>query len=249
MTEKEWSSSNDVRNMLWHVTPGATERKLVLYVAACCRRIAGMLTDSRPLKAVEVAERVPEGLAAPEELRQASADAGIAWVNAMFAAEGVSTEGFANKYQSPDYNRARRAAYAADAVSQFLNRPELAVDRSTCSARHAAGDESPDALFSVLSTGNPEREIHRRFLDDIFGNPYRPVAFDPRWRTSDAVALAQAIYDDRAFERLPILADALMDAGCEDEQVVGHCRNEGPHVCGCWVVDLVLGKDWGSLSD
>jgi hypothetical protein len=78
---------------------------------------------------------------------------------------------------------------------------------------------------------------------DLYGNPFRPNAFDPRWRTSDAVALAQAIYDERAFERLPILADALMDAGCEDEQVIAHCRSEGPHVRGCWVVDLVLGKE------
>jgi hypothetical protein len=79
-------------------------------------------------------------------------------------------------------------------------------------------------------------------LREIFGNPFRPVAFDPRWRTADVVALAQAIYDDRAFDRMPILADALLDAGCDDEQVIGHCRGDGPHVRGCWVVDLVLGK-------
>ena len=75
---------------------------------------------------------------------------------------------------------------------------------------------------------------------DIFGNPFRPVTFDPRWRTSDVVGLAQAICDDKAFERMPILADALMDAGCEEEQLIGHCRGEGPPVRGCWVVDLVL---------
>ena len=72
-------------------------------------------------------------------------------------------------------------------------------------------------------------------------NP-RPVAFDPRWRTADAVGLARGMYEDRALDRLPLLADALMDAGCADEQVLGHCRSEGPHVRGCWVVDLVLGK-------
>jgi hypothetical protein len=77
----------------------------------------------------------------------------------------------------------------------------------------------------------------------IFGNPFRPVAFDPSWRTADAIGLARGIYEDRAFDRLPLLADALMDAGCPDEQVIGHCRSEGPHVRGCWVVDLVLGKE------
>jgi hypothetical protein len=79
-------------------------------------------------------------------------------------------------------------------------------------------------------------------LRDIVGNPFRPVAFDPRWRSADAVGLARGIYDERAFDRLPLLADALMDAGCDHEQVLGHCRSEGPHVRGCWVVDLVLGK-------
>jgi len=69
------------------------------------------------------------------------------------------------------------------------------------------------------------------------------LTFDPRWRTSDVVDVARGIYEDKAFERMPILADALMDAGCEDEQIIGHCRGEGPHVRGCWVVDLVLGKE------
>jgi hypothetical protein len=82
-----------------------------------------------------------------------------------------------------------------------------------------------------------------QFVRDIFGNPFRPVAFDPRWRSADAVGLARGIYDERAFERLPLLADALMDAECGDEQVLSHCRSEGPHVRGCWVVDLVLGKE------
>jgi hypothetical protein len=80
------------------------------------------------------------------------------------------------------------------------------------------------------------------FCRDVFGNPFRQVELQPRWRTSDTIALAQAIYDDRDFERLPIIGDALMDAGCEDEQIIGHCRSDGPHVRGCWVVDLVLNK-------
>ncbi|HET6574544.1 MAG TPA: hypothetical protein VFG68_13130 [Fimbriiglobus sp.] len=66
--------------------------------------------------------------------------------------------------------------------------------------------------------------------------------FKQEWRTSTAVPLAQAIYDSRAFDRLPILADALEEAGCEDPGVLGHCRGPGPHMRGCWVVDLVLGK-------
>jgi hypothetical protein len=77
----------------------------------------------------------------------------------------------------------------------------------------------------------------------VFGNPFRPVAFDPRWRTADAAGLARGIYEDRAFDRLPLLADALMDAGCADEQILAHCRSEGPHARGCWPVDLILAKE------
>ena len=65
---------------------------------------------------------------------------------------------------------------------------------------------------------------------------------DPQWLTSTVVAVAQGIYVDRAFNRLPILADALQDVGCEHAKILTHCRGPGPHVRGCWVVDLVLGK-------
>lgn len=76
----------------------------------------------------------------------------------------------------------------------------------------------------------------------VFGNPFRRVALDRQWLTSTVVALAAGIYTERAFDRMPILADALQDAGCADEQVLTHCR-EGRHHCrGCWVVDLLLGK-------
>ncbi|QJW94507.1 hypothetical protein [Frigoriglobus tundricola] len=76
----------------------------------------------------------------------------------------------------------------------------------------------------------------------IFGNPFRPVPFAPSWRTSDAIALARGAYADRAFDRLPILADALQDAGCNDEDILNHCRDtKTSHARGCWVVDHVLG--------
>ena len=78
---------------------------------------------------------------------------------------------------------------------------------------------------------------------DLFGNPFRPVTFLPAWRTDTAVTLARQMYDAREFSAMPILADALQDAGCDDPDILDHCRREGPHVRGCWVVDLVLGKE------
>jgi len=101
------------------------------------------------------------------------------------------------------------------------------------------------AVVAVHRNHDFGRELaaQAEIVRDIFRNPFHPVAFDPRWRTADAVGLARAIYEDRAFERMPLLEDALMDAGCGDEQVIGHCRGGGQHVRGCWVVDLVLGKE------
>ena len=95
----------------------------------------------------------------------------------------------------------------------------------------------------MFISDEPEWTKVNDFARDIFGNPFRPVAFDPRWRTVDSVDLARVIYEQRAFEKMPVLGDALIDAGCEDEQVITHCRGDGPHVRGCWVVDLVLGKE------
>jgi len=77
---------------------------------------------------------------------------------------------------------------------------------------------------------------------DVFRNPFRPVTLDCSWLTPTVLALARSVYAERAFERLPVLADALEDAGCTDRSILDHLRGPGPHVRGCWVVDLILGK-------
>jgi hypothetical protein len=88
-----------------------------------------------------------------------------------------------------------------------------------------------------------ERLRQASALRDIFGNPFRPITFSPQWRTDTAVSLARQMYEARDFSAMPILADALQDAGCDSEDVLNHCRGDGPHVRGCWVVDLVLGRE------
>jgi hypothetical protein len=83
-------------------------------------------------------------------------------------------------------------------------------------------------------------------LRDLFANPFRPAAtLDPAWLAWNGGTLpwlARAIYADRAFEQFPLLADALEDAGCSDTELLGHLRGPGPHVGGCWALDLILGK-------
>ncbi|MBA4189240.1 MAG: hypothetical protein C0467_14685 [Planctomycetaceae bacterium] len=90
--------------------------------------------------------------------------------------------------------------------------------------------------------GTGDRSIQTALLKCLLGNPFHPLSVDPSWLTSDVVALARGIYEDRAFDRMPILADALQDAGCDNDDVLNHCRAERIHARGCWVVDLLLGK-------
>jgi hypothetical protein len=99
------------------------------------------------------------------------------------------------------------------------------------------------ALSALDGAACPDRErpAQADLLRDIFGNPVRPVSLDPSWRTETAVALATRMYESRDFSLMPIMGDALVDAGCEEESILNHCRWSGPHVRGCFVVDLVLG--------
>ena len=88
------------------------------------------------------------------------------------------------------------------------------------------------------------RKAQTELINCIFGlQKSRKDPLDPRWLTSTVVDLAQAIYEEHAFGRMPILSDALMDAGCDNEEIILHCRSGGPHVRGCWVVDLLTGKE------
>ena len=102
------------------------------------------------------------------------------------------------------------------------------------------------AIYFLLE-GWHDRANRQRNADliwELFGNPFRPVTFDPAWRTTDVLLLARGIYDDRAFSAMPVLADALQEAGCENDDILAHCREaDQPHARGCWVVDLILGKE------
>ena len=88
--------------------------------------------------------------------------------------------------------------------------------------------------------GELRQQAH--LLRCIFGNPIHPVFLDPVWLTPNVLMLAQAIYDERAFDRMPFLGDALEEAGCADEAILSHCRRPGGHLLGCWLVDAILGK-------
>jgi hypothetical protein len=117
---------------------------------------------------------------------------------------------------------------------------ELAAATAAEGKDYRPGDPAT-AAFRVA--GSAERVSQTSLVHDIFGNPYRPVALEPSWLTWDVLALACGASEEEAFDRMPILADALQDAGCDNADILDHCRGSGPHVRGCWVVDLVLGKE------
>jgi len=133
-------------------------------------------------------------------------------------------------------------------VQRFISRFPIALSVTACGEPDTIHAAHYASIYSAEGGGLPSSyPAHRAKQCDLFreilGNPFRPVAFDPSWRTSTAVAIAKGMYDSRDFSAMPILADALQDAGCEHADILDHCRGPGPHVRGCWVVDLVLGKE------
>ncbi|OWK43797.1 hypothetical protein FRUB_03396 [Fimbriiglobus ruber] len=88
-----------------------------------------------------------------------------------------------------------------------------------------------------------EQAAQCELLRDIFGNPFCPAIANPSWLTTNVLDLAEAIYADGAYDRFPILADALQDAGCDDADILTHCHTNGPHARGCWVIDLLTGRE------
>lgn len=107
-----------------------------------------------------------------------------------------------------------------------------------------------DAQFDAeMRREKRERKQLARVLREIIGNAFKPPRFEDAWRTDTVVALARGIFEERAFDRMPILADALLDADCDEEPILRHCRGtevgvkEQPqHVRGCWVIELILGR-------
>ena len=147
---------------------------------------------------------------------------------------------YADGLAGPDEMRAARLACqgTGDQASWYAaaSNPEIA-------ARNAARSAQAGVVSNpLLGTEAAELLAQAVLMRDIFGNPFRPSAIEQSWRLPGMVELAQAIYDDRAFDRMLILADAIEKAGCHDSAILAHCREPGPHVRGCWVLDLVLGK-------
>jgi hypothetical protein len=130
-----------------------------------------------------------------------------------------------------------RYAHSAETAHSRVWRIEEYADNNPSPLTNGAMEEILGVDFMRPAVSIPA------LIRCTYGNPFRPAAFDEEWRTSTVVSVAKGIYDSRDFSPMPLLADALQDAGCENEDILNHCREDGPHVRGCWVVDLILGKE------
>ena len=217
MTEAEWLNATNFAPLLGAARQLSSERKLRLFVCACARHF--FPTDPHPdlPRGVDMAEQMADGTASRAVIERASELFGSLTYVGDFHARGFVGEN----------------VFPASFVHNAVN-PR--VVRATRGAWCSLSDYEADLGLENAQIGVP-------WLRDIFGNPFRPVAFTPDWRTDTAITLAAQMYESRDFSAMPILADALQDAGCDNANVLVHCRGSGPHVRGCWVVDLVLGKE------
>jgi hypothetical protein len=227
LTKEKWLAARMFRP-LWSRLSAASSRKLRLLACACCRSVWHLIDDARSQEAVTAAELYADGHISKQELLRHELLARAArQQHTLSLPDGVAR-------LSP--NAKGYALRAAECTSHFA---KSWTRGATDGADFAIELEARNGEQMPLVGAPRPTELAR----DIFGNPFRPVALDPRWLTASVIDLSRTIYDERAFERMPILADALMDAGCDNEDIIGHCRGDGPHVRGCWVVDLVLGKE------
>ena len=225
MTESEWLTTTNPYD-LTHYKACRSERKRRLLACAFARRVLFLIPDERYQLAVEVAERYADGMATEAEMRATRRSMNKAWKDRRFTEAGN---------------------HAATAVLATLNREAVgAVHAWEAAAAARAALARPD-----WDRGRDEEIGSQCALGrDVFGNPFRPVTLDPAWQTPTIVGLAQATYEHRSLPegtlehaRLAVLADALEDVGCQDADILAHCRQPGGHTRGCWVVDLLLGKE------
>jgi hypothetical protein len=239
MTEEEWlgnpTNVGGIRSMLHAAWARSKRRKCRLFAVACCRLIDPPIPDPRCQSAIEVAEQHADGLVTDAELAAAAA-AATAAVRERFDNPAIIAEA--------DLLAAGSVGHAA-ALQRVPYRSgmELATHHVVEPHPYQAAIRVCAAVLNPLTQyRGPALPRQADLLRDIFGNPFRPVTIFSSWLSSTVFTLAQGIYSEKAFDRLPVLADALKDAGCDSDDILNHFRQPGEHCRGCWALDLVLAK-------
>jgi hypothetical protein len=250
MTETEWQECISPELMLEYLSERASPRKRRLFACACVRRIWPLLDHERLRQAVKVAERFADGRVAAEVVDKARR------LVKRLREEREVEEAQRGTWEA---RAARAAAQAVEALfpeqGPILIPPRDVRDppdvvSATRTARTAARAAEAERGEDTSAAGEPIRRLHTLdavdLVREIFGNPFRPSALDPRWldwKENTLLRMAHVIYRKRCFRNLPILADALEEAGCNDAAILTHCQAAVAHVRGCWVVDLLLGME------
>jgi hypothetical protein len=224
MTEEEWLSSVSPQKMIAAVTGKGSARLWRLFAVACARRVECFMRDKRSRIALEVAERYADGAATTADLATARyhAEGALHWARYEQWVDEVR----ANFTWDAGQAAAHEATCAAEAALQ-------------CVAEDIGNTSGGQATLIADALQLPD------VIREVFGNPFRWPHIDPAclaWNDRQVVRLAEGIYDERAFDRMPILADALEEAGCTEAALLDHLRSPGPHVRGCFAVDLCLNK-------
>jgi hypothetical protein len=223
VTEAEWTQCRKWKSLFGLFTEGLSGRKLHLFACACCRRIWHLLHEGSR-KVVELAEGQADGSVEAERVRVA-----------IEASQRVQLDPVAT-------NAVAAVCWFTD--KDFARGVSMVTGNAACCV---AMKKVPGWRTAKWEAVKEEEEAQQaEVFREITANPFHPPPPLPSsvltWNGGTVPHLAQGIYAERAFDRLPILADALEDAGCHDAGILAHCRGPGPHVRGCWVVDLLLGK-------
>jgi hypothetical protein len=224
-----WLETADVKLMLRSLPRSCSSRKLRLFACACCYRVRDRFEGEDFWELVQLCERFADGRVSRQEVKRLThgiQEAGFHNFRGFDASLYAAGECNFWGSQRVDRYTAWDAERAADACARYA---------AGHSNPYREGDEQPPEYIA-------ESASQCGVLRDVFGDPFKPANLAPQWRTPTALALAGGAYEERAFARLPVLADALEEAGCNNEAVLEHCRAEGEHHRGCWVVDFLLRK-------
>jgi hypothetical protein len=241
MTEAEWRACEDPGPMLTMLNGRLSERKSLLIGCACCRLCWSDVVIDEFHRATEILERVADGIASKTELAEGYHLA----VHALGMCTGTAP-GIQSRYEAPNSLSGAWAVRELAARDWDLASSLSLWDRLSDSRRNYVAGAAPFVAKAIehLQDIGDSAEVGRRrqaqVVHDIVGNPFRPSTFASTWRTEAAVSIARQLYASRDFSGMPTLADALRDAGCEDADVLSHCRGMRPHFRGCWVIDSVL---------
>ncbi len=215
MDQNEWTTSTDTRKMLRFIRDTISERKIRLFAVGCCRR-GWAAMDEELQNAVLLAEAVADD---PSLLGEAKECGNRIW--ARFMKIGLEQEDFADLVASIARANRRDKSYAVN------------IDQLVCNLEKVA---KSNVDWFVKSP--PLHEI----LRDVVGDPFAEVRWNENWYTEDVRRMARRIYDERRFNEVPLLADALEEAGRAVQSILAHCRDANDDVRGCWCLDSILGK-------